>query len=130
MRWHKRGEFAKLSAEAKNKLHTWQNTAEGKGVVNASMDVYFAGKGKNENGKSNKDKAGSKKLYSHVVSLQKQLNEQSQLSEIVAVLIEDSKAGTVSNTNAEEKSIFMARKAMKIVGGEKIRLVMTTTSRE
>ena len=61
----------------------------------------------------------SKKLRLQVASLQQQIDEQSQLSEIAAVFKEDQNLSTVSNTNADDKSISMARKVMKIVGREK-----------
>ena len=121
LRWHKREEFFKLSDKAKNELREWQKTPEGKGAVKASRDAFYESKGVNSNGKRTADKkehAGSKKLRLQVASLQKQLDEQSQLSQIAAMLKSD-KPGTVSNTNAEDKSISMARKVMKIIGREK-----------
>ena len=38
LRWYKHKEFNKLSAEAKDELRDWQNTAEVKGVMQASRD--------------------------------------------------------------------------------------------
>ena len=91
--------------------------------MTASRNAHFVKRGQNESsGKRTKiqnSEAGSKKLRLQVASLQKKHDEQSQLSEIAAVIKEVSNTGTVSNTTAEEKSISMARKVMKIVGREK-----------
>ena len=61
----------------------------------------------------------NKKLRLQVSYLQKRLDEQTQSSKIVAVIKENQKPGTVSNTNIDEKYISMARKVMKMVGREK-----------
>ena len=90
--------------------------------MTASRDAHFTNKWQREINKSSRpanDQNGNKNLRLQVTSLQEQLDEQSQLSEIAAVFKEDNKPGTVANTNAEEKSLSMVRKVMKIVGREK-----------
>ena len=59
-----------------------------------------------------------KKLRLQVAALQKQIDEQSQLSEIAAVFKDDHKSGTTTTTTADERSLAMARKVMKIIGRE------------
>ena len=89
--------------------------------MTASRDAHFSNKREREISKrkrSGNNHNGDKKLRLQVASLQKQLDEQSQLSEIAAVSKEDHTPRTVTG-NAEEKSISMARKVMKIVGREK-----------
>ena len=123
LRWHKREEFSNLTSASKNELRAWQKTAEGTKVMTASRNAHFANikerDTKKRPGREN-DRGATKKLRLQVASLQQQIDEQSKLSEIAAVFKEGQKPNsTVSNTNAEEKSISMARKVMKIVGREK-----------
>ena len=122
LRWHKPEEFSKLSSDAKKELRAWQNTSEGKSAVKESRDAYFATKGTNSNGKRNSEEKGNnakKKLRLQVASLQKQLNEQTQLSEIAAALKESTTSASAPTTSIDEKSLSMARKVMKIIGREK-----------
>ena len=81
--------------------------------MTASRNAHFAKRGQNESGKRTiiqNSGAGGKKLRLQVASLQKQLDEQSQLSEIAAVIKEVSKTGTVSNTTAEEiQSLWLGK---------------------
>ena len=57
-----------------------------------------------------------KKLRLQVAALQKQIDEQSQLSEIAAVFEDDHKSSTTTTTTGDERSLTMARKVMKIIG--------------
>ena len=123
LRWHKREEFSKLTSAAKNELRAWQTTAEGTKVMTASRNTYMANKKEQDSKKrpnSATDGNVSKKLRLQVASLQKKIDEQSQLAEIAAVFKETQRpsGGTVSNTNVDE-NFSMARKIMKIVGREK-----------
>ena len=123
LRWHKREEFSKLTSAAKNELRAWQQTAEGTKVMTASRNTYMANKKEQDSKKrpnSATDGNVSKKLRLQVASLQKKIDEQSQLAEIAAVFKETQRpsGGTVSNTNVDE-NFSMARKIMKIVGREK-----------
>ena len=120
LRWHKREEFAKLSSEAKNELQACQNTAEVKVVVKASRDAYFNSKsthGDNKRSGYTHEGGNKNKLRRQISALQKQVDEQSQITEISAALNED--FGSSSNTTVDEISISMARKVMKIIGREK-----------
>ena len=94
--------------------------------MTSSRNAHFENKGQNESknrGRQTNDQKGSKKLRFQVEYLQKELNDQTQLSEIVAVIMEDQKPGTVLNTNTDEKSISMERNVMKIVQRKKSQIL-------
>ena len=75
-------------------------------------------KEREKRGKQKGENKASKKLRLQVSSLQKQLDDQTQLSAI-AQMIKEERDGTISTANTDEKSISMAQKVMKIVGKEK-----------
>ena len=90
--------------------------------MKASHDAHFgdkSGEAPKRRTTSKKGNVAKKKLKTQVTALQSQVDETSQLTEIAAVLKENSNTGTVSNTTVDENYISMVSKLMKIIGRKK-----------